>query len=127
MAKLRQGPFELFSANNLTGRVVSTRTTSPNPEPRSLLVLGHERLTAKRKENEIVIRTVKADVAIVALDATGIAPSLQCFKSEDLDGANPAGKRVAFDTFGIVSPAHLLQQLSPRVVAQLRLAEKIGV
>lgn len=42
-----------------------------DPEPRSLVVLGYERLTATRKENEIVICIIKANVTIVALDETG--------------------------------------------------------
>jgi hypothetical protein len=74
-----------------------------------------------------VICIIKANVAIVALDATGIASRLQRFKSADLDGVNPASKRAAFHTFRIVSPAYLLQALSPPVVAQLRLAGKIGI
>ena len=71
-----------------------------------------------------MICIIKANVTIVALNATGIASCLKCFKSTDLDGSNPAGKRVAFDTFRMVAPADLLQALSPRVVAQLWLARK---
>jgi hypothetical protein len=46
-----------------------------DPEPHSLLVLGHERLTAGKK-NEIMICIIKANVTRVALDATGIASGL---------------------------------------------------
>jgi hypothetical protein len=38
-----------------------------------------------------VICIIKANVTIVALNATGVASRLQYFKSTDIDGANPAG------------------------------------
>jgi hypothetical protein len=74
-----------------------------------------------------VICTIKANVTRVTLDATGIASRLQPFKSTDLEEANPASERAAIDAFRVVSPAYLLQPLSLCVVAQLQLAEKIGI
>ena len=102
MAKVRQGPFELFWAKNYGASGINEHDIA-DPEQRSLLVLGDERLTAKRKENEIVICIIEANVTIDALDATGIASCLQCLKSTDLDRANPASERVGFDTFRVVS------------------------
>jgi hypothetical protein len=46
------------------------------PKPDSLLVLGHERLTAEWKENEIVTCIIEANVTIVALNPTSIAACL---------------------------------------------------
>ena len=55
MAKLRQGPIELLSGEQFYGASRIDESDIAAPEPDSLLVLGHERLTAERKENEIVI------------------------------------------------------------------------
>jgi hypothetical protein len=78
-------------------------------EPDGLLVLSHEGLTAKPKESEVIIRTVEANVAMVAFDSRGIAPRIHCFKSAEVDRAYPTRKGIRLDTFRIVPRAHVLQ------------------
>nr|WP_244430949.1 hypothetical protein [Bradyrhizobium liaoningense] len=90
------------------------------------IVLHDHRSAGHLKQDVIVVDCVGTDVAMRALESSGIETHVHGLETADISRARPAREGLRIDSAGTVTAANRTDRIPPRIVIQTWRAEKVG-